>query len=577
MKDFKETQEHARHLVGQFAQRNQLYDAMEAAYLLLWEEESRLKREYEHVRITKSPDSRNKLNGAIRLLTATDPIVSVPFDTNSANAKGQAEKIEQMGNVMLQAAGRVRGDPVHYDVVRSALLFGEVHISVESTAELVTYARGKGKAVELRAKNAAMRTPYLFNVHDPRTGYPEMDSLGLKTFYREETMLAGAVRDNFPKETEGVTRLNDRYQEVTVCDYWDLEYRHVWIAGEKEPIISAPHGLPFIPWVVHLVEGSQSLFKAPEDQRQPFLYTDYKSGMWENLNLLLSVLFTNVFSIGANPIFVEEIGPTGARSEADFSTPGGMWYVPAGNKIYPMANKGVIDPSMTQALDIAERKHLESTLYSQVLGEPLGANAPFSMVSLLSQAGRLPLIVAQRKAGWALADALKLAFVWMKETRGAKARYASQATELKATDIPDDLEVEVKLDIDLPQDKLQASNIGRMLIESQIASKRWVRENIMQIGQSDAMDEEIWSEQASMALVQLLLKQNIQELMPPTQQPGAGMPPEMGMPPGGAPAPGPGLSGLPPEMAEGGGAAPQMGPGVPPGELPPGMEGAYYG
>jgi hypothetical protein len=65
-------------------------------------------------------------------------------------------------------------------------------------------------------------------------------------------------------------------------------------------------------------------------------------------------------------------------------------------------------------------------------------------------------------------------------------------------EIPDDLEVESILEINLPQDKMQAANIAKALTdgENPISSVEWVRENILQMGQSEQMDEQIWSEQA---------------------------------------------------------------------------------
>ena len=61
--------------------------------------------------------------------------------------------------------------------------------------------------------------------------------------------------------------------------------------------------------------------------------------------------------------------------------------------------------------------------------------------------------------------------------------------------IPENLIIDVKLDADLPQDKLQQANVGSMLKQSGLASDAWIRENILNIGQSQDMTKEIQEEQ----------------------------------------------------------------------------------
>lgn len=570
-------EEYGSHLKSAHAERDSMCDDMQDIYLMDWDEQAEIERKLKNIKVTISPDARNAVVGAIRLLTSTEPMFSVPVEENKPDAKAVSERLENMAAAMWRAAGRVRGDPVHYDLVRSAVLFGEFYISVTSTKDLVEAAKGASKAALARAERVAQLTPYLFDVLDPRTVYPDWDVMGLRALYRESDMLVGDILDQFGEDaalafnTDRKGKKADdynRYEEVTLCDFWDLDVRQVWVRGHERPILQAEHGLPFIPFAAHLVEGSR-LFEDPEDQRNPLLYTMWKSEIWKRQNLALTLMSTMVFGMGATPLFVEEMGPQGGETELDFSQPGGRVRVPYGNKFYPMVNKGIIDPALRELLEIADTKGTESTLYKTALGQPMGSNAPYSMVSLVSQQGRLPLVVAQAKSGWGIADAVKMALLWMRNDKGSyKARDAGMTADLRAQDIPEYFEIEAKLDIDLPQDTLQNANVANLIVQAGLASKRWAQENIMRVGQSEAMQEEIWSEQAAELAFQAYLQEQqarrMQQAQPQQAQPqqgGAGLqgglPPEMAMG-AGAPLerprwapPGPaGNGGLPPEMYE---------------------------
>ena len=577
---FRETREHAEHLKSLYGARNELMTTMEEMYLLLWKDEERVKRLYNNVKITKSPTARNKLLGAARLMIATDPEFSVPKETNSEATMEYASGLEQAAKRLWIAAGRVREDPVHYDVVLSALLFGEMHIGIDKTADLVTHAEGtKNEAALYRAKEIASITPYTFDVWDPRTGYPDRDKMGVRAYYREVETVSGEVLDSFGDAAIKVFPDGKRYTTCTLCHYWDYKHRYTWVQGNDElPLVQEEHNLPFIPIVAKLGEGSM-LFDSPEYQNQPFLYTFAKSSLWERENLALTVLYSNIFAIGANPMFIEKLNPQGEGPTYDFTEPGGVVRIPSGADWGPVANKGVIDPSILQGWELAETKASESTIYDQALGEPLSGNAPFSMVALLHQAGRLPLIVPQRKASTAIAAAVKKALVWYKREPEKGYDYAHIFGKLEAKQIPEQFDLQAHLDVNLPQDKLQQANVAQLLTagDDPLMPKGWVRENILGEGQPEETQMQIWSEQAARMMMQGFYTELLPALMQrmgqmmgngqPTQPgPSGGQigalqgqsPPAMESP-GGMP---PGAQGLPPEMMAGGMQGPDQGPMV---------------
>lgn len=80
--------------------------------------------------------------------------------------------------------------------------------------------------------------------------------------------------------------------------------------------------------------------------------------------------------------------------DVDYSKLGGVVY--DSTNTLRMLDKKPNESALWQFSDMLKSSEAESTLYRQTLGEPLGSNAPYSMVSLLNQAGRLPLVPLQR-------------------------------------------------------------------------------------------------------------------------------------------------------------------------------------
>lgn len=561
---FGQAQDHASQLVSQFGARDTDFETYEAQYLLDWVDKPKI----DGVKVTISPDSRNAVLGATRLMTSTDPQFRVPDDYEMDD--DQADRIESAVTRMWSVAGRIAQSPIHYDAVLSGFLYGEIHIAISSTASILELVKGAGasKSGIARAEKVASMTPYLFEVWNPKAGYPEFDALGLSAYYRKVSVNVSDVRGRYGSSADMAISGRKSSDKVILSIFYDLDNYAVWLDGV--PIIAEPHELPIIPVAVTITEGSR-MFDNPEQQRQPMLYAASKSGLWDRENLSLTVLYTNMFNIGVNPTFIHTT-PQGKPEKQlifDTSIPGGVIDLEYGESLLPMATKGIIDPSFSAGLDIAERKLMESTLYRQALGEPLQGSPAFSTVSLLSQSGRLPLIRVQKLAGWGIGNAVEIALYWWKDSKPKVDGY-----EMKVADIPDNPRMEVKLDVDLPQDKLQMANIAQMLTSgaNPLVSNEWVLREFFNVEQAQQMSEDILTEQASIGMAKQYIGMRLQQMAMQQQQqtqqagpqPGPGMPPGS-MPAGpGMPQQGQGMPMLPPElmaqMQQGGG--PMIPPGV---------------
>ena len=556
--------EYSLRLVNAQAERNKIMNRMEDMYFMRMDNEQQIERRLKHVKQTKSPDPRNAIRGAVNLMTVTEPQVMIPYDTAYADQKNKSSLLEKAAKTMLVASGSVRNNPIHYDVALTGLLFDEIHIILNKTDDILRHAAGGSPASRARVKRIAGMTPVLFDVVDPRMGYPDWDSYGLRAYYREFELTVGEILDQYGEKAEqffGNKRIG-RFETRTVCDLYNLQYRQVWIKNEPGVIDQYEHGLEFIPVVVERVNASRVL----NEHVEPFLYTFSESNLWNRQNLALTVMYSRLYSM-LTPGWIEE-QEEDQEVKFNFDPILPRIQVPKGNKLYQVEDRGGMSPALEYAYKLAEQKGNESMIYPQALGQPMGGSVAYSTVALLNQAGRLPLVQVQQKGSFAIGEALRLAFMWMKG-KNIRTSYKSQAIEIKPDDIPDPLEIEVRLDVHMPQDMLSKSNIVGMLVDRGIASMRWLRDEVLDM-QSDDMDYEIMTEKAQlhffneyMTNVAKVMQQAQAMQQTPTQG-GEGMPPGMAGIPGG------GMPGGPAGMAPGEGGMP-IAPGAEvggPGGLP---------
>jgi hypothetical protein len=572
---------HAADLKSDYSTRNSNLDKIEAMYMLDWQT-GKPDDPAVQATITVDPDPRNSTIGAVRLMTAAEPSFSVPFDENIPDAGEKSDKVEQWCLALWRAAGKIRQRPLHQDAVLSAVLFNEVHLAINSTQDLLSYAQKqapndpRGESAIKRFQRIAETTPFMLELLGVREGYPEYDNYGLAAYYREVTMRAGEILDKWGDlAILGGLSNSDRKNQVTYGDWWDDTYHAVYI--NSKCILLAPHGMPCIPIVAQVVEGSNELFSKAEYRSQPFLYALQKSGMWERENLSLTVMYNAIFRIGASVNFVYKRATGNEEAlTPNFDILGGVIEIKAGED-YVYLQRQVVDPAVQNGLGIAERKSSEATMYKQALGEPLGANAPFSSVSLLNQAGRLPLVPMQKSCQSAFGKAMEICLTLAKAgIGGTKVATGKGPLELKTTDIPDGISIDCKVEIDLPQDDRQNALVAMQLTsgDAPMASKRWVRENLLHMGQSNLMDKEIAREKYINAQIMAYYQQMMAQLQQQTQPMGgpAGVPGGPGGP-GGAGNPGSGEQvGVPGGVDQGAAA----GQGIPP-ELMAQMAGGGAG
>jgi len=509
---FSDIKDHAKQMQSDDRLRDIMFSDIDKMYLMQWQGSSGKKSS--KAQITISPDARNTVLGAVRLMVATDPQINIKNVSNKFD-QTKVDNLEKAANRIWEVAGRAQGNPVHYDALLSAILYSEMHLAITSTNDLLEAAKKNGEGVD-RAQQLADRTPFLIESWNPKDGHAEYDQLGLSGYYRQVDTTVQKLKSSFGgllpqatlnRKTYAVLKLNTFYDNTNVC---------IWT--DDGPIMLESHNLSSIPVVVQQTEGSR-LWSKSEESHQPLLYTLLKSGLWEMENLILTVMYTTIKDMGFTPLYIHKQGKNGVGKplEMNFDEHPAIIELENDEDFAPITNKGLIDPAIENARQIAEQKSEQSTIYSQALGAPIEGTSTYSELALLSQSGRLPLVGIQRRGGWGISSVIEMCLHRMKTDNTI---YKSNGIELKPADIPDFFEAEAKLEVSLPQDKLQLANIATTLTagDEPQTSHKWTRENILNIGQSADMDKEIWTEKATYAQFQLFLQQQMQQQQLANQQ-----------------------------------------------------------
>jgi len=498
------------------------------------------------IALTKSPEERVAIKGVVRLMTSTYPKISIPRDINADDQ--DTDMLERLANALLAASDRATRRPLHYDATLSAVLSDSVMLRVTCSEDMRVMLEEDEKKRKVEKKDqmpAAMKgrimkaitnSPYIIEVLNARACYPIWDRYGVKGFLHVTMATAQEIIDTYGDKAQDMLCGNNKsdinmLDSHEIWDWTDDVYRMIWISGKDKPIICKEHGLPFIPVVAVTCEGSP-LFGSIEDQYEPFLMTVYRSGIDKWKTEALTATRTNMRVYGYSSVLDYEQSESGEEMpQLKRSGLFQIWTRPKGSQLNNMLNKGIVDPAVWNGLGLARELTEASTIFRSTLGQ--SQSNTYSQTALLSQLGRIPLETIKNMTGRAIADAVEIIFAWIrwngKRIKVKNYRNGAMAELKNISDIPEYVNVECKLDVALPQDKMQQANIAVQLNKTGYVDTQWVQENILNIEQGKAMQKNILREQITQALVQTQIQKIVQEAMQPPQPPPGMQPPQMPM------------------------------------------------
>lgn len=439
------------------------------------------------IAVTISPSSRNEVVGMVRLLDTSELHVKVK---SKGGLTSNSDEIEDALKSILRVSGEYRRARVESDAALSAVLFGPVTLYAESLDDLLEVNKGNTfRTAQL--EEIKLRTPFLIRTINPEQSYPDWGEFGLIAHSWKFEQ-----RGSVLKERWGVESKPD--QDYTVHDVYDSQYRLVYADGIKEPLLAVTHGLNRIP-IVQRYAGGSSLFHKPEQQMQAFLYAKAASRLDKRENALLTTISTAINTRGLlGPLL--SVNPENVPEKLEVKNAGMVRMLVADAR---QVDDKVIDPVIFQWKNLLDELSGQSTIYKQTLGEDINT-ATFSGLAMLSSAGKLPMVDQQR--------ALEMAFrdIFLSILQRIK-RESIENELIQAGEIPDDVDLDVRLEPKLPQDQLRNATVATNL--GNTVSREWKRGELLQISDSQAMTKQVEKE----AIRDAILTQIIQnpEMMQP--------------------------------------------------------------
>lgn len=488
---FEEIKQHANDLKSQYSKRNKEFEAYEDMYLMNGSEGT---RGNETVKLTVSPTAHNKVVGAKRLLQSQ----KVRFDVHSNIAtKNEVDQLEQLISNWWNNMYSVNGKPLMNEIIHSAALYSDVHIGLTFLEDYKKY-----NSKDVRIDRLMRRTPVLFEVWNPRFGYAERDALGLSAYYQELEVPFSYIKNTYGSFVKDDDRKDSA--KVTLKRFWDLENYAIWY--EDRLLDCGPHGLPCIPISVSSTEGSD-VFEKQEDRYEPLLFALKRSSLWERENMVLTTLYTTASAIAFTPTFKWK---TDSNEDLRVEIDDGIQYyrLNKGDDVEAITNKGVFTREIGDVIQLTTNLIDNSTVYDTAFGTG-GGSSSFSESTLLAQSARLPLVPLQRTVGAAIGDIVQIALDIMK-AKGINFKFGE--VDIKAKNLPDDMVVDAKLDVILPQERTQLAATAATINANGLASKEWVRSEIMGIPNNEKMEQQIAQEKVSQALAEYYTQKMVGEL-----------------------------------------------------------------
>jgi hypothetical protein len=523
-------------LVSEFAIRNQNNLRYDDIFNMIWEYSGDLDG-IDTVQTSVDASIRNRILGMRRLLDGTD----LHVDASTTDPDFKKDDLENALKSWFKVSDKLSKKRTLSDMALATLLHGEVQVGLSSTKAMLESVAENRKAA---AKRVADRTPYLITTWHPNQGRYRFDELGMYVFSHETKITWGQVQSMLGQYLDADQMAKKKQDEVTVVKYWNLDVFVIFVDDKAIHAVTRD-GQP-IPVEVTLVDGSQ-LFTKVEDQRQSVMYAVDKADYFNQQSLLNTLEASIVFALGIAPMYEHQLPPgdENRQVDVDHSVIGGVVNLLPGETYKPINNRGLIDPSVVELHRRNSMAIEESTIYNTALGAPVESNIAFSTVSLLAQQGRLPLSGPQLALGTCIGNLMELGLTLLK-SEGRKLK--SKQYQIEPKSLPEDLDIEVRIDIKLPQDKLQLANIAHLLKGDNLADTEWIQSNVLNITDTTKMSKAIVQDKIIVALTDLKIQGLVTQMQQGSQPPAPGAP--QGMPGQPAPMGGPGVSGMPPQAPD---------------------------
>lgn len=462
--------------------------------------------------VDQSP--HDAVQAGVRTLASNYPKVTIYPPRDLPEQKAQANEWEKVLKWHLMSADRRRPVGVVTDTVLSALLYHAVALMVVDLDHQLEQIKAV-EADDTRIKALRRHSKFVINTYNPMDVHTLRSSYGTEAVLLCQERLASEVVAEWGKAAGAVMKkLADDGEWVKYYDYMDYTDRCVWAAsgkGDSMDIISPKeHGLDFLPWVALM--GGSTLEDREADKYHPMLYALHKTGLFDNINILKSVILTDeAIKPWKTDMVIEGEGVAYDEPvERDFEDPDGLMILPAGKTARPIARQG-LDPGKNELIAQMQAEIGRTTVPSVLQSGDTLSGESYAGLNMRVQVAMGALKPGKELAEKALAEMFSLMLLWTaKGEKPLNARGVDKRTDLgmqyeidPETIDTENIYITVELKPDNPTDRVQQANAG-MILQQLGYPKEYVLE---QVGVEDpqAAMKQFWIERLKEARIQNII------------------------------------------------------------------------
>lgn len=473
-RNLKAIQDEALRTIDEFRERNNQNKAMDDMAYSRWELPEQLSNA-DFIRKTVSPAPANALTTSVKVLGAETPKLKFTPTGPDPEDRKTASKIERGLMWEFRNAAKRSQTKLVPDIVRSGLQYGEIAVYIDYLPWMYKGKTSKRIDRLLRMGNFVI-TPY-----NPTCVYPRYSPVGLESVLLAQPMSAIELVRHWgdrANELKNYIMNENKGEDMTVryYDYTDDFQRTVWVTFAEDDtkdrwtFLNEERDRSFIPWAIR--NTGTALEKSPDLQRIPFLSSVYRANMWRTMNLVQTLITSEVITYAAAPRSVIE-GPGNDDVGVEYGEPNQPVRPPIG-VTYRELNPPQIDRALTEILD-RTKADLDAATSVQVLQNlNFPAGTAYATINAVLQTAIASLQPYKVLAEQALVDVFETMLLWLDETGGEIAAretgkrnndYGSQYQVTKADFSPNAIYLDVELNASAPTDFMQRINAGTLMYQ----------------------------------------------------------------------------------------------------------------
>ncbi len=441
-----------------------------------------------------------------RILSDPDPrITIIPQSPEAVNTVDNHEKGLKW---LLDNASRRRKATVVEDTVRSSINYSEVCAHVIYLPEQIKNVKEAGGNAT-RFEAAMRRGPFVITLHHPNSVHARYSDIGPEEIVLISKETPQSVIDLYGTSADGVKEImaerkgkGNPIEDGLLKDYYSWDAHVVWFETGEDgapaiEIIRDEWPYPFLPWACRF--GGTSLEVNQGDQRRPLLYDAYKGKLYEVMNRVRSLRYSEMLRFSTTPRkWIKTAG--GKNPEVDASRGDLFLTLDTEDEIGDLA-PAQADPATSLLHGELRNDHERSTLSSLLLGGDIPSGAAFASINLVTHSAMAVLKPYRFLAQAALADIVEIMLLWIhysgKDAVGYGLGEKDKGVEylIAASDVdPKNLYISVELATDLPTDRQARAATAGLLLDRGMIDRRQGMEDVG-ITDVSAMEERVVHEQ----------------------------------------------------------------------------------